>query len=29
MLEWCLFEQPDISKDEADQYLTTLLHGGL
>lgn len=29
MLEWCLFEQPDVDKETADKYLTTLLHGGL
>lgn len=29
MLEWCLFEQPEIDIDTADKYLLTLLHGNL
>lgn len=27
VLEWCLFEQPDIDAKTADKYLTSLLHG--
>ncbi|MFH5811144.1 TetR/AcrR family transcriptional regulator [Companilactobacillus sp. FL22-1] len=29
MLEWCLFEDPETTSKDADQYLTALLHGGL
>ncbi|WP_125589863.1 TetR/AcrR family transcriptional regulator [Companilactobacillus jidongensis] len=29
VLEWCLFEQPDIDVDTADEYLISLLNGGL
>ncbi|WP_125764533.1 TetR/AcrR family transcriptional regulator [Companilactobacillus hulinensis] len=28
VLEWCLFEQPNIDKETADKYLTSLLNGG-
>ncbi|MFC6323636.1 TetR/AcrR family transcriptional regulator [Companilactobacillus baiquanensis] len=28
VLEWCLFEQPNIDSKTADKYLTSLLNGG-